>query len=73
MDIANEDNFIPLSFRLGQPEAGEGIGSQIHTSATAHFGEFHIAWNVGNTEGEGYGPTKDWDESAVRKHNGPPS
>lgn len=73
MDIANEDNFIPLSLRLGQFETGESIGPQIYTASTAYFGEFHIARNVGYTEGEGHGPVEDRYESAMRKHNGPPS
>jgi len=73
MDIANEDSFVPLSFRLGQSEAGESIGPQIHTSATAYSGEFHIARNMGYTESKGHGPAEDWYEQVVRKHNGSPS
>lgn len=73
MDIANEDSFISLPLWLGQPEAREGIRPQIHTVATAYFGGFHIARNVGYTEGEGHGPVEDRHEPAVCKHNGPPS
>lgn len=73
MDIANEDSFIPLSLRLGQPKAGESIGPQIYTAATAYPGEFHVTGNVGYTEGEGHGPAKDRHESTVCKHNGPSS
>lgn len=73
MDIANENSFISLSLWLGQPEAGESIRPQIHTSATAYSGEFHVAGNVGYTEGEGHGPAEDRHEPAVRKHNGPPN
>lgn len=71
MDIANEDSFISLSLRFGQPKTGESIGPQIHTAATAYSSEFHVAGNVGYTEGEGHGPAKDWHEPAVCKYNGP--
>jgi len=71
MDITNEDSFIPLSFWLGQFEAGESIRPQIYTASTAYFGEFYITRNVGYTKGEGHGPIEDRHESTVRKHNGP--
>lgn len=73
MDIANEDSFVPLPLWLGQPEAGEGIGPQIYSSATTHPGEFYIARNVGYSKGEGHGPAESWYEPAVREHNGSPS
>lgn len=71
MDITDEGNSLSLPLQLGLLKAGESVGSQVHTAATAHIGEFHIAGNVGHTEGEGHGPTEGRHESAVREHHGP--
>lgn len=70
MDIANEDDSVPLPLRFGRPETRESVRPQVHTVAIAHSSEFYVARHMGHTEGERHGQAEDWYEPTVRKHHG---